>query len=589
MRQMSSRSNKFVLAAATGAIPTLTLCWFSTLTIYAGNSAEFSVSLVDLLLAYLPYMLVLVGAFGVVGSLLSDNGINRYLAVVSAIAVLFWLQGNILVWDYGVLDGREIDWLSGLWRGVLDLSIWIVVLLLALTAYSRFGKTFMIAAIATLAIQVAAAAVTLLTSPAGILTRDSIEVSRDGRDELFRFSKDRNVVHIIMDGFQSDIFAEIINNPSNADLKQGLQGFTLFQDHMGVYPYTQLTVPALLSGKLYRNEIPVDDFVTNTLRGNTILNAAYDSGYEIDIAAPVGLKNVYVQGRHTNAYGITSSGHATKSDYIQNDSAKLLDLALFRVVPHFGKALVYRDELWVFQAAIRLDAYLQMQYFSDLKFLHDLATDMTVDRKRPVYKLIHVMLSHRPTVGNEQCEYDGKKPISRETVTTQARCGLMRVVDVLRRMQQLGVYDDSLIVLMGDHGAWVPAELRKDAAADRSPGEPLVGPTMVAMAIPMLAVKPPHSSKSLQFSTAPTSIIDVPVTIAEILGLDADFEGLSVFSNDLRAPRERYHFVYGYGDNPDNAGYLFPMREYVVTGSPFDAKAWRLGKRYLPGGVVSID
>ena len=586
---MTSRPKKFVLAATIGAIPVLTLCWFSTLTIYAGNSAEFSASLMDLLRAYLPYMLLLTGAFGAVGSLMTDNGFNRYLATVSALAVLFWLQGNILVWDYGVLDGREIAWLSGLWRGVLDLAIWVVVLVLALCAYSRFGKTLMVAAIATFAIQFAAAAVTLLTSPTGLLTRDSIAVSQDGRGELFRFSRDRNVVHIVMDGFQSDIFIEIMNDPAYAELKQGLRGFTAFQEHMGVYPYTQLTMPALLSGKLYRNEIPVDSFVTDTLRGKTILNAAYDAGYEIDIAAPVALKNVYAQGRHTNAYGITSSSHTTDSDYIQNDSAKLMDLALFRVVPHFGKALVYRDELWVFQAAVRLDAYLHMQYFSDLAFLLDLARDMTVDRNGPVYKLIHVMLSHRPTVGNEQCEYDGRKPTNRETVTTQARCGLMRVVDVLRRMQELGIYEDSLIVLMADHGAWVPAELRKDTVVDSDHDERVANPMMVAMAIPMLAVKPPNSSGSLQFSTAPTSVTDVPATIAEILGLDVKFEGVSVFSDDLLASRERRHLVYGYGTDPDNEGYLFPMREYAITGSPFDAKAWRSGKRYLPRGVVSMD
>lgn len=574
---MISSLKRFYKAAAVGAIPTLTLCLFSTLTVFSGNSTEFSASFTSVLLAYLPYMLVLTGSFGLLGTVMTKHGFSRYVAILAALGVLFWLQGNILVWDYGVLDGSRIDWLSGVWRGVLDLTIWIVVLLVAISAFERFGNALLFAASATLVIQLVNVVTILSGDSAPALATSTVESNMVGRDAVTRFSRDRNIVHIVMDGFQSDIFAEIIADTSHRDFTQDLRGFTFFQNNLGVFPYTKLTIPALLSGELYRNEVPVNEFIGDTVRGKTILNAAHDSGYEIDIAAQASLTSVYSLGNHTNAYGIAPTEHVTRSDYIINDSAKLIDLALFRVVPHFAKALVHRDELWVFRGMVRSEAYLQMQYFADLAFLSRLAESMTVDRDAPVYKLFHLILSHKPTVGNEQCEYDGRKPTHRKYVKTQARCGLLGVVGVLQRMKELGIYDSSLIILMADHGAWVDTDLPD------VPNDALGADRMrIAMATPTLAIKPPDSTHDFRVSQAPTSIIDIPATIAEIANFETRFESVSVFSLNEDTPRIRLHLNYPFGNNKKFDGYLFPMQEYEVEGSPYDTAAWRKTNRYLP-------
>lgn len=570
--------NRMLRTAGFTAIPLLTLSCFATLAIYVGNSEEFSASFADLLRAYLPYLAILVVVGGLLGVVLSKDGLSRYCSILSALALLLWLQGNILVWDYGVFDGGEIAWMSGIWRGALDTSIWITVLLIAIYAHARVGKTLGIAAIATLAIQTVTAATSVVSSPPETFAGISFESNSKSRDAMLRFSSSKNIVHIVMDGFQSDIFAAIIADQTSGNIAKELQGFTYFTENLGTYPYTQLTVPALLSGKLHRNGIPMDDFVRNTLQGSTILNAAVDSGYEIDIAAPVYLANVYTQGKYTNSYGIAPSDHVTAQDYIRNDSAKLIDLAIFRVVPHFVKALVYRDELWVFQTLIRSESYLQLQYFADLAFLKQLANEMSVDRDVPVYKMIHLMLSHRPFVGNAQCEYDGRKPTNRAAVTTHARCGLTQVLAVLQRMKELGIYDQSLIVLMADHGAWVPVEnLPMTKQSDSG-----VTAMIVAMATPVLAVKPPNSTSDFQISRAPTSIIDVPATIATLAGIDVEFPGQSAFSINSTVTRKRHHLIYGFGINPEAPGYLFPMQEFIVEGSPFDAASWQKATRFPP-------
>jgi hypothetical protein len=287
---------------------------------------------------------------------------------------------------------------------------------------------------------------------------------------------------------------------------------------------------------------------------------------------------VYSRGKHTNAFAITGNENATEEFYVRNDLAKLMDLSLFRALPHFAKNLIYRDGLWLLQPIAETRVSAAVQYFADLLFLDRLAETMTADRNVPVYKMFHVMLSHRPTVGNENCEFDGLRGTNRANVTLQATCGLRWVVKVLQRMQELGIYQDSLIVLMGDHGAWVPV---RDLANEHAK-PPGIEPLWVGMATPLMAIKPPGASGVLQVSDAQTSVIDLPATISNLIGLNTEFGGTPIFAIGEQPARERRHLIYNYGDNPDAAGYLHPILEYRVAGKTTDASAWQLTAKHLP-------
>jgi len=564
---------RIVRSLAIAAIPVANLVCFATFAIFAGNAREFAGSYPDLIAIILPYGLLLTAALAVPGLLLKDPARPRYESLLCALAVLLWVQGNILVWNYGVFDGRSINWLDGAWRGIVDTALWLAVLLLAVYRYEQVGRGLQYAAVATVLIQTVSVAVELNEQPQVLESRD-IAANIDGREAAMRFSPSKNIVHILMDGFQSDIFAGILADTSERDFKSELRGFTYFDKHLGAYPYTQLTLPAMLSGRLFYNDMPVDDFVKDVLQGPTILNSAHNAGYEVDIVAPVPLKNIYAMGTHSNALGVAANGHVTAGDIATIDAARLVDLALFRVLPHFGKALVHRDELWVFQAKVQNRSYMHLQYFSDLAFLQDLADEMTVDRSTPVYKMIHVMLSHRPIVGNDRCEFDGRKAESRKTVTTHSRCGFIEVLNVLQRMKDLGIYDSSLIILMADHGAWVPV--------DNFDSSLTIGPMSVGMATPVLAIKPPQATQPFQVSGSPSAITDVAATIADLAAIDSNFDGSSVFDIAEDAMRERTHLTYGYGVNPAAKGYLFPMQEWVVNGDPYQPESWTKRARHLP-------
>ena len=580
---MSAPLRRFAIAFGLGAIVAANVAAFAPFNLYVGNKDEFSAPLLSILSLYALPSLAFSIIVGLLGVVLGARGFARFTAVIAALACLLWLQGNILVWDYGPLDGSSIPWLATAWRGVIDSGIWLALLLLALYGYGRFGKPLKIAAAGTFAIQVAAFALAWLGGAADTVERPAVAYDRAQHEAMFRFSPDENVLHIVMDGFQSDLFAEIVRDPENEELRESLSGFTFFEEHMGSFPYTEMTMPLLTSGEVYRNHIPKSDFLDRTMRGETILNVAEANGYEVDIASQISIINVYARSQHTNVFNIPVDQHVSAQDYVTSDAVRMMDLSLFRVTPHFVKAYIYQDDLWFLKRFARSSSYLSIRYFAELDFLRQVKERLTVDRAAPTYKLFHLMLAHRPTVGNEQCEYDNVKRPGRRGVTLQARCGLQAISGVLDRMKELDIYDKSLIVLMADHGAWLaaPGFDSNDAAKGQAPSA-----TFAGMAVPTLAIKPQNAAGPLQVSRAPTTIGDVPRTIASLIGADASFGGQNVFEIPEMAVRPRHFYNYAFGPNEKAPDFLHAMKEFEVVGSPFDASSWRAVRLLRPKGEV---
>ena len=75
----------------------------------------------------------------------------------------------------------------------------------------------------------------------------------------YSFSGEKNVILIVLDAYQSDIFFEIISSePKYADY---FQGFTYFRNAVAGSNYTELAIPALLTGRIFDNSQHREDFL----------------------------------------------------------------------------------------------------------------------------------------------------------------------------------------------------------------------------------------------------------------------------------------------------------------------------------------
>jgi hypothetical protein len=569
---------------------------FIPITIYLGNIDEFSVPLITIIKSYLPLIVLTVGLTALSVMLVPVAARNKLLVLIATLSVLFWIQGNILVWNYGLLDGRVIDWSAKTWQGWLDSSVWVALLIVALFIVNRISAVVIWIAVAIFVTQAMMAGYNWLVHADEIKSKSAAVADDKSRDQIYRFSSKQNVLHILADGFQSDIFEELIAEGGQGKrLAQAMQGFSFYRDHMGAFPFTHMSMPAILSGKIYKNHIPIEQHMDDAVGGQTIFSAVEDDGYEVDIVTPGGaLRTMYEKSRHTNLYTLSRAQHFSGSGERIFESARLLDLSLFRLTPHFAKRFVYNDQLWLVQAFMIDSDYMGHAYFRHIAFLQDLSKKMSADRSEPVYKYLHLTLSHNPMVTDENCRYaGGVLHTVRKTVKLQAGCALKEMVALLERMKDLGIYDDALIIFMADHGAWIPPTgLQGVLASDRKSIE-VINPKLLGLALPLLAIKRPGDTRALKISNAPSWITDTPITITQTLNLDAEFGGRNVFGLTESERRERRFYYYEYRRGEWDHDYLTQIGEAIVDGPVKFRGSWRPGKKFLPQakgiGVSSAD
>jgi hypothetical protein len=52
---------------------------------------------------------------------------QHYVVALVALGIVLWAQGNVMVGDYGVLNGQDIDWSGHAWRNRDELALWITL------------------------------------------------------------------------------------------------------------------------------------------------------------------------------------------------------------------------------------------------------------------------------------------------------------------------------------------------------------------------------------------------------------------------------------------------------------------------------
>lgn len=546
---------------------------FNPIALYFTNVDEMHIVFWDLIkLASLPVFFALLIAL-LVTKVINNKGKLIVAAILSMLSILVWLQSSIFLWDYGLLDGRLIHWDQAQWRGIVDGAVWLIGIFIVMRASAPWREKIITLAALVFILQ-------LITSVYLIATHiDALKKQRMGSDQLqqiYQFSAKQNVLHLMVDGFQSDIFNDLIQVPQLGEYyKTAMQGFTYYPETLGVFPYTRFAIPAFLGAQVYNNSLPQDVFVDKVLSGKNIINAANANGFSVDLVmGGPWLEKRYTHLQHQNQFNIDNMNS------ILFDAAQVLDMALFRAVPHFIKPLIYNQQKWLLSPMFATSESLQYNYFKHTVFLKEFIQNMKVGRNEPTYKYIHIMNTHNPMVVNADCSYSGHvSGMDREALTYQTKCTMDTVISVLDKLKQLGIYDKTLIIIHGDHGGWVGN--RRDGSEIKFWDGTEAEPWLASLASPMLAIKYPSQKGELKISTQLVSLLDLPDTISAAMKWHENFGQQSLLTMDNSVERERSFYFYNWKDSGWDKKYASPIQQFIIEGSHYDTE-WKLGEVYLP-------
>ena len=418
-----------------------------------------------------------------------------------------------------------------------------------------------------------------------ILSRN--EASDEGPDvntevsAISNFSRKENVLHIVLDGFQSGLFQDVIRNDN--EIASALDGFLYYPDTLTASEVTQLSFAAFLTGREYTNNEPMKTYLFNSrvARMGTatpvkyvpnILEAATRHGFAVDVATPfIVIKD---QEFYAHFFFIPKpySSEISVREVVAYQTAYLFDLTLFRSAPKLLKKSIYNQGRWRYSGLYARYLGLTFNHHIGVQFLREVIEKFRFAEQTKVYKLFHLVTPHPPFVTDSNCRFSDKEH-KREYIHiyNQARCTLVQVVKLLDKFKRSGIYDTATILVHGDHGMSLPFQEFKPGPND----DVRNFPRPIGNSNPLLLFKPPGRRGELVTVDAEISLTDIPKTISELLQLDVDFDGVD-FLNEK--PGDRVRRYYHTKQSRVEAGHddrFLQWGEYEVSGPLTKKSSWK--------------
>lgn len=545
---------RFLKGLLLGLVITLIIGIVLPITIFSDNSDEFTIGFWSGLSHYICWLGIICLSFGVVVAILPSIVADRILSIGFVFASLIYIQGFILVWNYGLLDGNDIDWWSlgaPLW---IDIAVWIALVVLGMFFWRRFNSFYNTMLFVLLFLAVSNIFIAYPKISKRLISPSQFSDAKS----LFELSPDRNVIQIVLDAFESPAFDYILKQDSNYN--EMFEDFTYFRDSLASFPTTAASIPVILSGRVYDNSIPIKDFLSDALP-HSLPSFLRDNGSQVSL---VTLSHYCQFIKSDLCLPLDQVNQRDFSKIEQLQYARLLDLSLFRALPHPLKPFIYNDQLWF------LERFMQSRkgppsHINSIEFVNLFERQVKIGQAKSAYTFIHLLIPHTPLALDRECNYTKKfSRLTPPNLAEQSRCALFLTNKILVRIKELGLWENSMVVISADHGVRVNFGHYKK----------IKGIPDIAKALPILLVKPFGKHGHLKRSNAPGMLLDLSNTIATELGLAHNFPGSSLFELKEGQKRERIFRHYSWKHEFWEKDFLPPMTEYVVNGDSWNVASW---------------
>ena len=154
----------------------------------------------------------------------------------------------------------------------------------------------------------------------------------------------------------------------------------------------------------------------------------------------------------------------------------------------------------------------------------------------PTIKLLHSFATHGPYVMNDDCRTIGRGSLAH--LTSQAHCTLEAVAKLLDRMKSADVYDNSVILIMADHGT-SPGNYPDEGTDSHDAWVHLAG-----AAHPLFMVKRHGRRGPIEQATAPVYLPDTGATLCAATGDCAVADGIPAGQAPSDRPRRFYNYIW---------------------------------------------
>lgn len=518
---------------------------YTPVFLYRGNEAQFFFPTIQVLPMLAVPLVVAAGALFLPSIWMPPRWRQLYAGLIVCVTAFALVHGFLFPRDYGLLDG-EVDLPA---FAVLPIILSAAVIVAASVAISL--------AVVRVTVVLSVLLALMLVHMVTIVSADPNPIRPLDRGSAGRLSElgEDNLMVILLDAMQSDVFARVMRD--RPDIAAKFQGFTYYPNTLGVGRSTFVSLPAIHSGNVHKAGTSVQEYWNRSIGRESFMTELAESGWVSTLLNPaVGLCPAKLEGCFRNADSLRVPG----TDRLVQQSAQMIDVALFRLAPPELKASVYNSDRWRLQRRFGAGSD---EIVGD-PVLRDFGKSLRVGDAKKTAKFIHLLSTHSPATRRADCSMlDRPLRMSWSTAPGVATCALTRLGELIERLKELDAYDSTSIVLISDTGY----------TAGKVPSTRVASPEwrgIVGNANPTLAIKPRGASGPFRSRPDELSIADVKSLVCDLTDGCDEMSDWAMPGPD----RPRYFMTYDWNDQFWSAPTLKNERRFVVRGPMTDPESW---------------
>jgi hypothetical protein len=547
MKKISERIPKdYICSIIVAAAMLFMLCIYEPLTIYFQNKIDYSCDVYVILPEAIGMFLIITAGTALVLAVVRLVLKKIYVYVIAlmlGVYISLYIQGNYLISDLPVLDGRYINWEDYRTDSIISVILWCVVIVLCLALPILLKKDKFLTAVKYAGLFITAMlAVTMVTV---CIQNDGLEKKLDlaaTSKNMLDYSDDTNFILLVMDSMDAGVENDILKE--YPEYEEALSDFTFYDNVTGAYITTVFEIPYLCGGEVYEDEEDFEDYRDDAFMHSDFINELQERDYRLQAFS----SEVPLNSEDITMYENVIDYKASVDNHV--DFCKvLLRMTGYKYAPYFLKrySQIMPGEL---ESHLVKPQNIRVIDFSDTNkpfYLECLNYNFNISSEK-CFKLIHLSAAHYPFEFTKDVEY-----VTYSSYEDNMACSNTIIATYINKLKEEGIYDNSVIFITADHGI---SEDNDDFKRMN----------------PVLFVKGINEHHdSMQTSSAPISHEDFKEAYFRLLdGAESD----EIFDWNEQDTRER-KIRFGYSPYSE-------LTEYIQTGQASDVTTLKKNKVYEP-------
>jgi len=433
---------------------------FGVYELYFSNVNEWKFIFSDILPPSLLFFLGMIIVALLVAAVVKGKNLDRLVLILSSVCLMSYVQYAFMN-SNTFISGAALD--TPLWITYINLLFWVAVPVALCLYYNKSGnksvvKISALASSAIILIQGAALPVLLINGLSEPQSKTHTGYKLDGSKQ-FEVSSDENVVVFIMDAFYSKYFSDLL--AEQPEYYETFSDFIFFDDVNSEIAATTISMPHILTAHGIDYSLPTIEATKqcwNSSEAEFFYSSVHDAGYKAELYSD---SDVYYGGAE-NMMGKIDNISRYEFTYITEKTPTFLSLAslaAYRYFPHWLKEIVYISDIRYVNMYTTSDSVYADQNYSSWESISASSRDRgilyynddyysglingltTTDEKKCIFQHIHGM--HEPFISEVSDSSDRQGALN----------GCMTIFkEYINQLKQIGVYDNSTIILTADHG-----------------------------------------------------------------------------------------------------------------------------------------